>query len=527
MKSGSRTASANLSKKDERVRFIASYLFIFFVSVFLLTSSDSNVTYTDASQARYEVTKAIIERYDLSIPSGLGIRGADGQDFSWYGIGQSILAIPFYVVGKYISNPAAVSIMNQLFGAAAAVLVFLFAVSLNYSLRASLLASVFYGLGTMAWPLAKQPFDHTIETFFILLAVYCMHGYIGNKKIFGLLCAAISFGVAFITRPVAALSVPALFVMLLVHYWRRTPLHTAIWATAKDGAVFSLGFLPFLLVSFWYNYLRFGSIFETGFSIIAARTGLHFFTGTPLLTGLTGYLISPGKGFFFYSPVAVLFLFSVRSFMKKHLELFLCFIAIIISYLLFLSKNIYWHGDCAWGPRYLLAVTPFFMIPVADFFDSHLWHRQLVIKIAICSLFLVSLMIQIAAVSVDFQKYQFYLFAEERVKFTVVRGDGVQPIVEPPGEVYFDWNRSPIASQFFFIYKMAKEMGQYRYSKIPAGATLLEQIKGGPHMNVFDFWWLYKSYAKGSTEGFYAATGLFIVASYAAIRLWKMRSEVF
>ena len=62
--------------------------------------------------------------------------------------------------------------------------------------------------------------------------------------------------------------------------------------------LFSIVFLPFVCLNLWYNYYRFGSVFETGYSLIAMKTGLDFFSGTPLLTGLSGLLISPGKGLF-------------------------------------------------------------------------------------------------------------------------------------------------------------------------------------------------------------------------------------
>jgi uncharacterized membrane protein len=74
------------------------------------------------------VTQTIVERFDLSIPDGQGIKGADGRDYSWFGIGLSVLAIPFYIIGKYISSIGSVytvSIIGLLIGAATAVLVFL------------------------------------------------------------------------------------------------------------------------------------------------------------------------------------------------------------------------------------------------------------------------------------------------------------------------------------------------------------------------------------------------------------------
>src|SRR4030067_1154348 len=113
------------SKMNVKVGFISFNFFMFFVAIYLLSTSPNNAIDTDASQARFLVTKSIVERFDLSIPDGLGIKGVDGRDYSWYGLGQSVLAIPFYIAGKYIGTPEnAFSIMNQLLGAAAAVLVF-------------------------------------------------------------------------------------------------------------------------------------------------------------------------------------------------------------------------------------------------------------------------------------------------------------------------------------------------------------------------------------------------------------------
>lgn len=156
----------------KRIRFIAFNLFVFFLSIYLLTAS-GNIT-SDAGELRIEVARSIVEKFDLNVPEGRGIKGIDGRDYSWVGIGSALLAVPFYISAKIIGTQLeiSISIMNQIIGAATAVVVFLFVLSLGYSKKASLLTSIFYGLGTMAWPMAKQSFDHPVETFFILLSVF-------------------------------------------------------------------------------------------------------------------------------------------------------------------------------------------------------------------------------------------------------------------------------------------------------------------------------------------------------------------
>jgi hypothetical protein len=512
-----------MGNRDRSTIFISLNLFLFFISIYWLTSSDIMLYDTDASIARYEVTKSIVERFDLSIPEGIGFKGNDGREYSWYGLGQSLLAVPFYIIGKTIGTPeSAVSMMNQVIGAAVPVVVFLFALSLGYSRRVCLFVSVIYGLGTMAWPLTKQPFDHTLETFFVLLAVFFMYYYNVNKKGFYLLLSGFSVGFAFITRPTAILVVPPLFVLMLYYSLKRFDFKISTGIVIKNIALFSVALLPFISLSLWYNYYRFGSVFETGFSLIGQHTRIDFFTGTPLLTGLSGFLISPGKGFFYYSPVALLFFFSIKSFIKKYPGLGISFILIILSYLLFLSKNIYWHGDWAWGPRYLLALTPIFIIPIAEIFSSDNWFKKKLRKVALYSILILSLLIQVAAISVDYSKHLTKLRFEENLPFSVVRSHGLQPIVEPPPETYFEWKRSPIVAQFIYIHEIYNDIKNYHYAEPFENATVQEKMRAAPFYNIYDFWWLYKYYVDGSYSGFYVALILLILAIFTSMRIWQM-----
>jgi hypothetical protein len=256
---------------------------------------------------------------------------------------------------------------------------------------------------------------------------------------------------------------------------------------------------------------------------MAERLKLDFFGGTPLFTGLKGFLISPGKGFFYYSPVALLFFFSIRSFLRRHHGLGAGFICIILSYLLFLSKNVYWHGDWAWGPRYLLVITPFLIIPLAHLFDSSLWLEKRLLRGSVYALFAMSFIIQLAAVSVDDNKYFFHLIFDEKVHFSVARGDGSPSIVEPPPEIYFDWSKSPILAQFKFISRMSGDIWDYKYEP-PEDTTTEEKVKAEPFMHVLDYWWLYQYILDRRYTGFIAAIMLFSLSIFSAVRIWKVVS---
>lgn len=515
-----------LDDNRRTVRLIGFNLFIFFTATYLLTASGaafSNALLSDVAQMRIEVARSIIERLDLNVPSGMGMIGADGREYSWFGIGSVILFLPLFLFAKSagLTPEHVVFIMNHFFGVATAVLVFFFSISLGYSRRAAVLVSMIYGLGTMAWYYSKDSGDHTIETFFILFSIYSMHRYTADKKVSQLLLSALSFGFSLITRPTAILIMPALFIMLFFRNIKKADYKIMINRPAKDVSLFSISIVPFVVLIFWYNHYRFGSIFETGNALMAARLGVDYFSGTSLLAGIRGLLTSPGKGFFYYSPVTVLFFFSIRSFSKKFPVAALCFILLMLSYLLFYSKNLYWHGATGWGPRYLFVITPFLIIPIAELIDSADWLTQKKLRVFVYTVFAVSLIVQLASVSVNPNKYYHYLRVDEKVKFTVAAGDGVQPIVGPPLETYFDWHRSPILTQFKFIREMTLNLNKYTYVQPSKGTLPAETIRSAPEMNVFDFWWLYVYFIEGSYAGFIVALLLLFISLFSATRAWK------
>ena len=508
-------------QKNKINRFIAFNLFIFCLSVYLLTAAGLNYYHTDASQLRFQVARSIVERAELSVSEGVGLIGDDGRKYSWLAIGSSIIALPFYICGKLTGAPEnAVLMMNQFAGAAVVVLIYFFCNSLGYTRRTSLLVSMLYAFGTIAWPMAKHPFDNPVETFFILLSVYFMYLHVINGKVSHLMFSSLSLGCAFITRPISILVAPALGTMIIISLLREYGLRKTLYLLVKKAVLFSIAFLPFLVLIFWYNYYRFGSVFETGYQLMSTRAGIELFSKTSIFKGLSGLLVSPGKGYFYYSPVAIFFFFSIKSFMKKHMGLSVAFVLIIVSYVFFYSKYIYWHGDFAWGPRYMLAITPLLIIPIAELIDSNTLGNKKLLRVIVYSIFTVSVIIQIAAISVDFQKY--YTNLKHQGKITFVQGEGVPPILVPPDETYFDWHKSPLLTQFKFIHEISKGIKDYRYARLPYNASEAEKMRVDPIMNVFDFWWLYNYFIVGTYSGIYIALMLLFIAIFTVVRLWSL-----
>ncbi|HZD41167.1 MAG TPA: glycosyltransferase family 39 protein [Terriglobales bacterium] len=504
---------------------IAVNLFIFALSLYLITASTDQIRSMDQSALRYEVTASIVEKHGLAVADGKGVRGKDGRYYSYYGLGWSVLALPFYAFGKLIggSSEKYVYIMHLLAGAITVSVVFLFCVSLGYSNRSSLLAAVFYGFGSMAWPLAKQPFDHVGETLFILLSVYSLYLYTVQYRIKFIILSAVFFGISLNIRLTSILVGPSLLLIAIGAGMKERSLRNSKSKLFHHMVIFMVVLIPFIVAILWYNSYRFGSMYETGFQLIADKTGLDFFSGTQLLTGLQGLLLSPGKGIFYYSPVALLFFPAIIPFYNRHRILAASFVTVSISYLLFMSKNIYWHGDWAWGPRYLLAILPFLIIPAVALLEKHnngskpfLW------KTTIYGIFVVGFVIQVAAVSVNYYNYFLNLQVEKKVSFNVIQGIGVPDIIEPPPEVHFNWSMSPIMAQFQFLKDISHRIKDYENIKVPADAPLSERIKSYPQINIYDFWWAYLYYVYGVRTGFFivaALCGVCAISGYRMVRI--------
>src|SRR3989304_4282393 len=110
-----------------KIKVNAIYLFIFVICIYFI--SLSSFPLIDQFVSRYEVTKAIVERFDLSIPEGnqSNIKGVDGRSYSLYGLGWPILAVPLYILGKIFGRDTMnhVYLLNPLVGAVPVTVVFL------------------------------------------------------------------------------------------------------------------------------------------------------------------------------------------------------------------------------------------------------------------------------------------------------------------------------------------------------------------------------------------------------------------
>jgi hypothetical protein len=395
-----------MDEADE-IRFsMASALRVFtlVLAVYLFTGS-SDLTHNGDTTLRYQTTQAMVDHARLWIehPVTSGTRlavGLGGHEYvSAYAPGQITFMIPFYLLGKGLSrafslDPAitteyASRSLDLVLGAFLAALLFLMATSLGYSRRVALVLTLIFAFATPAWPDSQSALEHTQVSLFLLLSVFAVWWFVrgGMRERRLLLLAGTASGLTVFTRYDAAIYIPIIVVFLL---WmrrssvqdrplqgiaglaralrgvrRRHGYRGELSEIARDLLTYGLAMVPWALLLLLWNQLRFGSPFNVA---------LHLKTfGEPPWIGLPGLLVSPGKGIIWYLPLVFLLPWAAPRFYRRLPGPALLFAALVTLTLFFYANVLYWHGDPAWGPRYLYPMLPYLILPLGEIISA--WRR--------------------------------------------------------------------------------------------------------------------------------------------------------
>ena len=126
---------------------------------------------------------------------------------------------------------------------------------------------------------------------------------------------------------------------------------------------------PFGAVYLWYNYIRWGSIYFTGYGLAFAGSGVSSSVqqvGIPHespLVGLYGMFFSPGKSIFLYCPPLIVAAIGFLRFTKRFRYVVLAMVLTVLPSLYLHAQMISWAGDYAWGPRYMTSALAVLLLP--------------------------------------------------------------------------------------------------------------------------------------------------------------------
>lgn len=390
------------------------------LGVYLLLMSGH--TYSPDEETMLEVSRQLVTHGTWAIPSSrsmVEVTGADGRHYSQYGPGQSFAAVPWVATGLLVGGMfpkdqagyplrLILASYNALVGAGICALLAAVGLLLGYGRRASVWLGVALAFCTFLWPHSRTFFSEPLTALLLLGSFYMMvryrystsqQGIVGDEKervvvsgdaphpgkrvpLRSLLLMALSgvlFALALATKVQYVVALPAFGLYLLRPFARRAtksaterldnirpepqPLANPgrLSGILLWGAGFVLGLLPLLM----YNWAVFGNPLVTGYG-----TDLRATFKTPLGEGVYGLLLSPGKGLVWFALPVLLAAWGLRRFSRRFpcealfiLALGVCIVALFALYA-------FWHGDGSWGPRYLIPLLPFVLLPALPILED-------------------------------------------------------------------------------------------------------------------------------------------------------------
>jgi hypothetical protein len=377
--------------------------------VYLLTFSGTFKTDDELYIA--DTAQALSIRHSLYLNQSAYLRPLQTTDVE---LAQPILAIPFYWPAYHIpwvGNIHAILLFNPAVTALTAVLLFYYALSRGYRERTAVVAALLFGLTTIVWPYTKTFFREPLSTLNLLGAAFCLENWrravIEDRHRHWLwLAGGTGLTVlALLSKEAALIFLPAL---LLMAY----PGQKVLKGRRREMLLIGIGLAVaalLLLAAVIFFRERF-YLFRTRYQIpIRLRT---FVQGLPgAWYGMAGYLISPGKGIWWYSPILLLalgapFALPHSRWRESGLPLALT-LWFALSYAAVRQGE--WHGGVGWGARYMLPLIPFLMLTTLPLLERMLNSTQWWPKAILALMAAAGLAVQIGGVYVNIHSYYGYM----------------------------------------------------------------------------------------------------------------------
>lgn len=409
---------------------------------------------------------------------------------STYLLGQPLAIYPFDRLGQAITvherwpfGPGVLMfdrLVGPLFGALEVLVFFLFCIRLGYSLRRSLLLTAVLGFATSVWPDEQSVLEHTEVAFFLLLGMYFAFRFRdgGGRELY-LVWAGAAVGGAAITRSQDALL--GAFGIAVYLLWPGGPAR-GILPRVRWLILCAVGLLPFSALDMWWDWVRFGSVFASGHH--------ESVFGYPPWQGAAGLLVSPGKGILWYCPTLFLLAIAGPMFSRRFSALSAGITVLSIGFIFFYANVTYWHGDPAWGPRYIYPAIPFLTLPLGELFRRSI-RFSAGIRVATVLVILGSLAVQVAAVSVSQWRGYYKIIAYEE-------NQGHQwTWIASRYRYFWNYHESPLNFQIHGFYNLAYDSlrNSNKYELIaPDEDPILDKMTVDYAINQWNFWWASNEY---------------------------------
>jgi hypothetical protein len=455
-------------------------IFLFFLSVYVLTGQGS--VQSSDGKIMYLLTQSMVENQSVTFSELVSSNDAPGPQYSKYGLGMSVLAIPFYLLGMVLSfllgieasltTQFSVSMINAFLTALSCLMVFRFATErFQLCSRTGLLLAMGFGLSTIAWYYSEDFMSEPAATFFLLLAVFYVTSGDSLTRKRDLVLAGTFLALAIFCRLAVLIVIPG-FILYQWMVWSESG-EKDFKVLATDLFRAAIPVILVLLIVMIYNFIRFADPLTTGYENFNGK----------FLIGFFGILFSPGKSLFLFNPLTLFGCLAFMLFFRDQRSMALLFGWIIVSHLLLFSSWWSWQGGMSWGPRLMLVVVPYLILPVGILLREY----KQVVKTPILVALIVGVLIQLPSVSVNVARY-YYVMHQELGSF------GHDRILYSPKHSQLIGQYKQVAVVFENLdddFQVAQMVSLAKKKERFLGADIKVVLENGLAVNAPNFWWYY------------------------------------
>ena len=435
----------------ERPDRIGIKLFVLLVCVYFVTFGGHFYSGDGIELAR--TAESLVLRGDLALQREEGERewgypGRDGRRYAPYALGQSLAEAPFVAAAAVLTSPlslegrlkerlshAATLSSNVFITAGVGWVFYRLARRLLYSAGLSAGLALMLGLGTMMWVYARHDFGDPLTALTLVSSILFLRRFGDTGRRQDIVLSGLLLGLSLFTKYQMVLYCPVVWVYLILLRVERRETG-GLRALARDTFFLAAPVVLFGSLDMAVNYWKFGSLVSTGYEQEASPWA----GWSHIPAGLHGFLLSPGKSVFLYNPLLLLWPFSVRPFFREHRAESVMTSLALAATMLFFAPLYWWHGDWAWGPRYLLPVIPLLVLSLAPL--VRVAAEVVSLRRVLVALLALAVVVNTLGMAVNFF---FYIRA-----------------VSSMGHVHDDWNfipgLSPVAFHAHVIYSHLHEM---------------------------------------------------------------------
>ncbi len=357
-------------------------LFLFFFSIYAFTMSGV-ILYGDEVE-KYRVAQSIVDRQEFSFrpTAHRNEVGVNGRTYSIYELGQTVFQIPLYVLARLANHffPQddinrlgflMVGFLNPLLTALTCVLLFKTSCALGFQFKTALVLTFVFGLATIVWPYSRNYTREPLLTLLLLLSFYAAWRFHQTRQRAWLVATGIFTGYLTFTKLIqgTAVIIFLIYVLFQVHREYRqegTSTRQIVLRMVQQSILFLLPVVILLVVQALYAWSRFGTFYSGigGTKYNPIDWILFLLPMSEPSVAIVGLLVSPAKSIFLYSLPALLFPIAWFKFWRQKRGVALLILTLVLVAFGTAISRPDWEGGTWWGPRYLVQITPFLIIPL-------------------------------------------------------------------------------------------------------------------------------------------------------------------